>query len=123
MNEQNEKNIITEEGLFYSNFSDRFQLGLATIDGSNNYSEYLVWLRDNYGIKVGKPQPQSNGQIPMDGRTVGIYIVDYQKYLSDIQEKLGKLTIDNGKRGRLKQYKCKQKQRIRKSSYHMTFGF
>lgn len=82
--------IITEDGLFYTNFSDRFQAALATIEGSDFYSEYLVWLRENYGIKVGNPQPDSNGKMPEDSRVCGIYIVNYQKYLSDLNDTIKK---------------------------------
>lgn len=82
--------IITEDGLFYTNFFDRFQAALATIEGSDFYSEYLVWLRENYGIKVGNPQPDSNGKMPEDSRVCGIYIVNYQKYLSDLNDTIKK---------------------------------
>ena len=81
-----EKSIITEEGLFYSNFSDSFKAALATIEGSPSYSEHLVWLSENYGIKVGQPQPDTAGNIAEN--SIGIYIVDYPKYLSDMKEKL-----------------------------------
>lgn len=79
-------NIITEDGLFYTNFSDRFRAGLATIEGSDSYSEYLAWIKENYGIKVGNPQPDSNGKISEDSRVCGIYIINYQKYLSDLND-------------------------------------
>lgn len=92
---KNLDNIITEEGLFYSNFSDRFRAGLATIEASNYYSEHLVWLRDNYGIRVGKPHPYPNGEMPKDSRVVGVYIVDYPKYLKDKQEQLQALRNEN----------------------------
>lgn len=90
------ESIITEDGLFYSNFSDRFRLVLATIEASDKYSEYLVWLRDTYGIKIGKPY-HSNGTISENDREIGVYIVDYQRYLSDRQRKLDELNNENGK--------------------------
>lgn len=91
LNEQ-KKFIITEEGLFYSNFSDHFIATLFTMEGSDHYSEYLVWLRENYGITVGQPQPDSAGNTAEN--SVGIYIVNYRKYLSDMREKLER---DKGK--------------------------
>ncbi len=79
----NEKFIINEDGLFYSNF-DRLALPLYLIEGSESYSENLVKLRDIYGIKIGEQQP-TNGEM-IDG-LIGVYIVNYQKYLSDLREK------------------------------------
>lgn len=89
---ENNKIIITEDGLFYSNFSDRFKADLATIEGSDFYSEYLVWLKENYGIKVGEPQLYTNGKMPEDSRVCGIYIVDFKRYLADKEIK-GKIII------------------------------
>jgi len=83
---QQQKYIITEDGLFYTNYSDRFKAGLATIPESENYSEYLVYLRENYGIKIGKPQYNSNVDIPKNDMSVGVYIVDCSRYLKDIQQ-------------------------------------
>lgn len=81
-------NKITKDGLFYSNFSDRFQLALATIPDSEYYSEHLVKLRDTYGITIGKPMPDSNGNLPSDSRVIGVYIVNYRKYLIDKKSEL-----------------------------------
>lgn len=85
MNNTNEKEhnkrIITEEGLFYSNF-DRLKLPLSLIEGSKSYSENLVRIRDTYGLKVGEQQPDASGMIHEN--TVGVYIVDYQRYLMDL---------------------------------------
>lgn len=85
MNNTNEKEhnkrIITEEGLFYSNF-DRLKLPLSLIEGSASYSENLVRIRDTYGLKVGEQQPDASGMIHEN--TVGVYIVDYQRYLMDL---------------------------------------
>ena len=58
---------------------------LFFIPDSEYYSEYLVSLRNNYGIKVGKPQPDSSGNIAKN--IVGVYIIDYERYLSDMEEK------------------------------------
>lgn len=82
------KRIITEDGLFYTNYSDRFKLASATVEGTEYYSEYLVWLREKYGIKVGKPQPYANGEMSEDSNACGVYIVDYQRYLADTKEKI-----------------------------------
>lgn len=85
------KRIITADGLFYCNYFV-FNYVLATIQKSDNYSEYLIRLRDNYGIKVREPH-YSNAEMPTDSRTIGVYIVNYKKYLSDIQKKLIELNI------------------------------
>ena len=76
---------ITEDGLFYSNF-DRKKFPLFLMPESENYSEYLVWIKDNYGIKIGRPQLDSAGSVTRN--TIGIYIVDYERYLSDINKGL-----------------------------------
>lgn len=81
---QNEKSIITDEGLFYKNYSDRFKAGLAVTKGSDTYDEHLVWLKENYRIKVGKPQPKQLEELSEE--SIGIYIVDYVKYLSDMKD-------------------------------------
>lgn len=92
---ENDNYIITEDGLFYSNFSDWFELGLSTIPESENFNATLVWLRENYGIKIGKAQPYPNGTVPTDSRVCGVYIVNYQKFLSD--EKNGFLQKNRSK--------------------------
>ena len=78
-------NIVTDDGLFYSNFTDSFRVGLAIIPGTDTYSEYLVWLKENYGIKISKPQKYPG--MKKDTMSVGVYIVNYQKYLKDLESK------------------------------------
>lgn len=80
-------NIITKDGLFYSNF-DRFELPSYLISSSKNYSENLIFLRNKYGIKIGQAQPDNTGHIIEN--TIGVYIVDYNSYLSDIKNQSSK---------------------------------
>lgn len=79
---EEKKRIITEAGLFYSNF-DRFKFNLFLMPDSDCYSENLVRLRDEYGIVVGEQQPDSAGQTHEN--TIGVYIVDYPRYLRDLE--------------------------------------
>ncbi|MDE6292729.1 MAG: hypothetical protein K2L98_03520 [Bacilli bacterium] len=78
------KRIITEKGLFYSNF-DKIKFNLALMPDSEYYSRYLVRLRDEYGIAIGEQQPDSNGETHEN--TIGVYIVDYQGYLRELNAK------------------------------------
>lgn len=86
------KIIITEDGLFYSNF-DRFRFPLFLLPGSDCYSENLVQLRDTYGLAVGEQQPDSAGQTHEN--TIGVYIKDYKKYLSDLDALYKKPNMDD----------------------------
>lgn len=81
--------------MVYFNFSDRFKLGLATIPGSKYYSKHLVRLKDTYGIAIGKAMPYSNGDLPLDSRVIGVYIVNYQNYLSDLKDGLIQSKTEN----------------------------
>ena len=73
--------IITEDGLFYSNFSDRFQVALRFVQGAKTYSSHLVNLKNQYGIKISKPYNPDNTK--MSSTAVGVYIVNFEKYLQD----------------------------------------
>lgn len=78
------KIIITEIGLFYSNFDkDNFDLCLSP--ESECYSRNLARLRDDYGIAIGEQQVDSTGETSEN--TIGVYIVDYQRYLSELNAK------------------------------------
>ncbi len=92
------KRIITEDGLFYSNYDKETFTTIGDPEGKydpdrvllfslrpEKFSEDLLYLRETYGIKIGKPQPWSNGVV--SDNQVGVYIVDYKRYLSDMQEK------------------------------------
>lgn len=46
--------------------------------------KYLIWLKENYGLNIVKPQPYTNGAMPEDSCVIGVYIKDYKKYLSDL---------------------------------------
>lgn len=87
--------IITDDGLFYSNYDKELFMTPGDPDGKYdpdrtllfslcpwNFSQELLKIREKYGVKVGKPQPWSNGVI--SDKQVGVYIVDYKKYLKDI---------------------------------------
>lgn len=75
------KRIITEQGMFYSNF-DRLMLPSFFLEDSSHYSKHLVAIRDKYGVVVGIQQPDSKGKT--HDNTVGLYIVNYQDYLNDL---------------------------------------
>ena len=81
--EENKKQkiIITEKGLFYSNF-DRFKFNLFLMPDSEYYSERLAKIREDYGIAIGEQQPDSAGETHEN--TIGVYIVDYKRYLSEL---------------------------------------
>lgn len=87
MEERETNKIVTDDGLFYSNFGDYSRVQAATISGTSTYSRHLVWLKENYGIKVGKPQKYPG--MREDTKLVGVYIVDYEKYLKDLESKYG----------------------------------
>ncbi len=87
------KRIITDQGLFYSNF-DKFRFNLFLMPDSEYYSEHLVMLRDTYGIAIGEQQPDANGE--SHENTIGVYIVDYPRYLSDLDDKYKKTYNSDG---------------------------
>lgn len=87
------KRIITDRGLFYSNF-DRFKFNLFLMPDSEYYSEHLVMLRDTYGIVIGEQQPDAEGNIHEN--TIGVYIEDYPRYLSDLDDKCRKTYTSDG---------------------------
>ncbi len=92
---KNNKYIITEDGLFYSNYDKKL---FTTIGDTNaiidpdrvllfslcpdKFSKELLRIKELYGVKIGKPQPMSNGVI--NDNQVGVYIVDYKRYLNDL---------------------------------------
>lgn len=82
--EEREKYIITEDGLFYANFSDYFKVELATNPESGYYSENLVWLKERYGIRIGKPQASREN---FEKNGVGVYIINCKDYLRDQRDK------------------------------------
>lgn len=91
---QVKKRIITEQGMFYSNF-DRFLLPLFFLKDSEYYSESLVAIRDKYGVAIGAQQPDKAGK--RHENTVGLYIVNFQEYLDDLhhsQEKHEENVLD-----------------------------
>ncbi len=87
-----QKRIITEQGLFYSNF-DKFKFNLFLLPDSDYYSENLVKLRDEYGLVIGEQQPDATGQ--MHENTIGIYIKDYSRYLSDKEKQSEKYDTED----------------------------
>lgn len=90
------KHIITEKGMFYSNF-DRLKLPLFFLEDSDYYSKDLVAIRDKYGVAMGIQQPDSAGNTHEN--TVGLYIINYQEYLDDLnpsQEKVQENIPDIG---------------------------
>lgn len=89
--------IITEDCLFYSNYDKQLFTTIDDPDGIYDSDKTLwfslvlekfpvsiVYLRKTYRLKVGKPQPWSNGVV--SDNQIGLYIVDYERYLNDIRE-------------------------------------
>lgn len=76
--------IITQDGLFYKNFSST-EYTLSLLEGSESYSPELIYISDNYGLKRGVEQEPKidNGQF-----SFGLYIVDWQNYLEDTKNKI-----------------------------------
>lgn len=77
--EKKSETIITTDGLFYSNFGS-----ITSFESSSRSDKYLIWLKENYGLNIGKAQPYINGAMPEDSHVIGVYIKDYKKYLSDL---------------------------------------
>lgn len=89
--------IITEDGLFYSNYDKQSFTTIGDPDGIYDFDRTLLfslvpekfpasilYLRKTYGLKVGKPQPWSNGVV--SDNQIGLYIIDYERYLNDMRE-------------------------------------